>query len=153
MALIFTLFLIGFALLAIEILVAPGAIIGILGVISCAVAIYLSFLNHGSAVGFTVLIAFIAICTFGIWLAFKLDVFKRMSVRTNLDGKVNSLEEFNLEVGMKGVALGSIRPSGKGKFDAHIVEVTSLGNLIDAGASIEIINIENNKIYVKTIES
>jgi membrane-bound ClpP family serine protease len=41
---------------------------------------------------------------------------------------------------------------GKAKIKNNYFEVSSLGEFIDNGEEIEIINIENNKIYVKQIK-
>lgn len=149
MGLIFVLFFIGFALLAVEILAAPGAVIGIIGLAFCGAAVFVAFNNFGPSVGWTVLVAFLLLVICGIWLAFKLNVFKRMSVNEQVDGRVNEIDEALFHKGSTGVAMGNIRPGGKAKFGDLVVEVFSYGEMINSGTEIEIINIENNKIYVK----
>jgi len=58
-----------------------------------------------------------------------------------------------LEVGSTGITKSALRPVGKASFGDKEYEVHTLGNYLDAGASVRIIQIIGMKIIVETFES
>jgi membrane-bound serine protease (ClpP class) len=52
-------------------------------------------------------------------------------------------------VGVRGVSITMLRPSGKGKLDDHIVDVISEGPFIAPESPIEVVSVSGNKIVVR----
>ena len=54
-------------------------------------------------------------------------------------------------IGKKGEASTDLRPSGKGEFDGVKLDILSEGDYIKKGATLEITEIKNNKIFVREV--
>ena len=86
-------------------------------------------------------------------LAFRENTWIKLGVKTNLVGKSkSSSSETGLAVGDQGKAVGRIAPIGKAKFGVDIVEVKAYNNMIEPGAKLEIVKLEESSIIVKNIE-
>ena len=70
-------------------------------------------------------------------------------LKTNIDSKMNEVDESKISVGMTGVAISRLAPSGTGKFGDELVEVHSFNDFIDVNSEIVIIKIDGGKIIVK----
>lgn len=147
------LILVGVILFFLEIFFVPGTtIVGILGIVFSGFGIYLAFKDHGSLAGnITLSVTLIAI-VITIIIGAKSKVWEKLSNKDAIKSRVNVIEESDIKIGDKGIALSSIRPTGKARFNDKTFEVKSLGEYIDSGNQIEVINIKGNKITVKIIE-
>ena len=65
-----------------------------------------------------------------------------------VEGKVNPLEEIHVSVGDKGVAESRMAPVGFAVFNSQRMEAYSIEGVISKGNTIEVVKIENNKVYV-----
>jgi membrane-bound serine protease (ClpP class) len=54
-----------------------------------------------------------------------------------------------LVLGRTGIALSPLRPAGVAQIDGERVDVVSDGTFIDAGAAIQVIRVEGNRIVVR----
>lgn len=151
MALIITLIAIGILLLAIELLITPGfGLPGILGLISIVGSVILSFTEYGHITGLIVLGVVILILSVCTWLILRSDTWKNISLKEKISSKTdNSPQEKGLSIGVKGVAISRLSPSGKARFDTYDTEVWSQSGVINNGTLIEIVDIDGNKITVK----
>jgi membrane-bound ClpP family serine protease len=150
MGLIIMLIIIGVVLLLTELLLIPGVgIAGILGLIALVGANFLAFFYHSQTEGIIVLIVSMLICAFGTWYALRAKTWKRLSLQQEIEAKAIPLpEEQGIHIGMKGKTLGRLIPSGKARFGGIDVEVYALGGVIDPGIEIEVVQIENLRIFV-----
>ena len=73
----------------------------------------------------------------------------KVSLHSNVEGRVNGLPD--IKVGDTGYTSSALRPMGRMIVNNQSIEITSMGELVDTGAFVEVIKIENNKIYVKQI--
>lgn len=142
----------GILLLVLEIVLIPGAIVGIIGLSFLIIAIVVSFNTYGAGIGIAVLvfssILFIGALVYG----FRTNLWDKISLKDTNTGRAYEDEDITLQVGERGRALSSIKPIGKGEFKDTVVEVASMGNYINAGQKIEIIAIKGSKIFVETIK-
>ena len=67
---------------------------------------------------------------------------------SNIDSKVNEIDEEKLQVGDLGVAVSRLAPVGKARINDKMFEVQSMGEFIDVNAEIEVLRIEKSKITV-----
>jgi membrane-bound ClpP family serine protease len=153
MALIITLIIVGLLLIIAELVLIPGIFItGLLGLCSLTASCYIAFTQYGQTAGIiTIAINIILIVLFTIF-ALRSKTWKKISLSTNIDSKIdtNPLEK-GLTVGMKGTTITRLNPMGKAKICDLILEVTTLEGLIAPNNMIEIVRIDDNKIYVKSI--
>ncbi len=150
LTLIILLILVGLLCLLLEVLVIPGStVVGILGFSALGVAIWQAYSVYGSTAGHIVLGSTIVLAVLTVWLAFRSGTWKRMSVKTVLDGKVNVIDTDKLKVGDTGLSISRLAPAGKAQFEDEMVEVQTYGDFIDQQREIEIIEISDHKIFVK----
>lgn len=152
--LIIALILFGLILLILEALVLPGAISGIIGLLLIVFATWQTFTSYGTKAGLLVLFGILIISALLMFLVFRSKTWDKVTLHSKVEGKsgVNTDIQEKLNIGDKGIAISRIAPMGKAKIKNNYFEVSSLGEFIDNGEEIEIINIENNKIYVKQIK-
>ena len=58
-----------------------------------------------------------------------------------------------LNIGDIGEVVSKLRPAGKAKFDASIVDVVAEGEFLDKGTKVEIIEVHGNRVVVKKVNS
>lgn len=148
-ALIITLIVLGIICVILEILIVPGAIVGIIGFLMMGGGVVAAYMSHGAVVGNIVLLSTIVISIIMIVMILRSKTWKKLALKTNIDSKVNVINESQLAVGMEGVAISRLAPMGKGRFGSEIVEVSSPKGFIDVEKEIIIAKIEGNKVYVK----
>ncbi len=148
------LILVGLVLLLLEILVIPGAgFAGITGFALIGVAIWQAFAHHGSVAG-GVTVAITVVLSVGIiYWALKSKTWKKISLKTRIDGKVNVIDEAEIKKGDTGITTGRLAPMGKAEINGKYYEVTTQGDFLDQNTPIEVMKIEFNTIYVKPIKS
>ena len=150
MGFIITLILVGLVLIFAEILLVPGVgIAGILGLLSMGGSCFYAFYEFGNTVGAIVTaVNAVLIVALTIWVL-RAKTWKRMSLETNIDSK--AVEGATLSVGEKGKTLTRLAPMGSARFGNYVVEVKSLEGMLDPETQVEVVLIEDNKIYVKPV--
>ena len=149
MGVIISLVIIGIVLMFAEIMIIPGfGVAGILGILSMGGSCYYAFYEYGQAEGFIVLaINLVLIILLLIW-ALRAKTWTKLALKTNISSKVN-VPEVAVAVGDKGTAATRLAPMGNARFGDHSIEVAAMEGMIGAGAQIEVVMIEDQKIYVK----
>lgn len=152
MGLIITLMIIGLILILTEIFLVPGiGVAGILGILSISGSSYLAFSDFGAMAGIIILVANVVILVCMAIIAFRAKTWNKLSLHTNIESKAVADEAAMVSVGDKGKAITRLAPIGAVRFDAGKVEARAFEGMIDAGADVEIVLIEDGKIYVKQI--
>lgn len=142
------LILLGVLALVLELFALPGAIIGIVGSLFIIAGIVMSYIQYGVVAGNLTLLGTGVFIIITVVLFLRSKTWKRMTLTTQIDSKVN-VQPDSLYVGMEGVSLSRLAPSGKAIFGQEIVEVFSSLDFIDQNTPIVISKIEGSKIIVK----
>jgi membrane-bound ClpP family serine protease len=150
MGFIIVLILVGLVLIFAEILLIPGiGIAGVLGLLSMGGSCFYAFNQLGTNAGVVVTIVNAAlIVALTIWVL-RAKTWKRFTLNTNIDSKAIDLFEDKLSVGDRGRTLSRLTPMGSAKIMDEVYEVKALEGMIDSGVEIEVVLIEDNRIYVK----
>ena len=148
-ALIITLILLGIICLVLELLVIPGGIVGIIGFLMMAGGVMGAYTSYGPTIGNIVAMGTAIITIFAVVMMLRSKTWRKVMLKTNIDSKVNEIDEEKVKVGMNGMAISRLAPMGKGKFDGEVVEVSSTHGFIDEQKEIIITKIEGYKIFVK----
>lgn len=141
-------YLVGLALIALEMLV-PGGIVGTIGFLCCIGAVVIAWNEHWAygLVGLVfVLLATPLVIYFGI---------RRLSLRKSLvkgDAAEGSRADLDELIEQEGVAKSVLRPAGIAMFGARRVNVVTRGDMIEADAKVKVIAVEGNRVVVKKIE-
>jgi membrane-bound ClpP family serine protease len=151
-AIVISLVSFGLLLLVVEVIFIPGTtIVGVGGVVCILIAITLSFKYFGSEGGWMTLAGSMVASGGLFYLAFRTKAWNRFTITTSIDGRANEIETSKFILGMEGKAISALRPSGKGEFENHIVEVRTLGDYVDSGTPIRIIRILPNQVLVESV--
>lgn len=151
MGFIITLILVGLVLIFAEILLIPGVgIAGILGLLSMGGSCYYAFTQLGQTTGIVVtIINAVLIVALTVWVL-RAKTWKRLTLETNIDSKAVSADGV-LTLGERGRTQTRLAPMGMVRFDDDVVEVKALEGMIDPGVDVEIVMIEDNRVYVKPV--
>jgi membrane-bound serine protease (ClpP class) len=161
------LFVLGLVLLILEIFVIPGfGVAGISGIVLIVASLVLSmqgfivpsfewqkdlFKRNLLVVGVGVVSSFVV---FGI-LAYALPQLRLFShltlgtVQTVESGYTVQPQEESKYLGMKGVAVTTLRPSGKAEFGDEVLNVETDGEFVETGMTVEVIEVSANRIVVR----
>lgn len=151
MGFIITLILVGLVLIFAEILLIPGVgVAGILGLLSMGGSCFYAFNQMGSTAGAIVTaINALLIVALTVWVL-RAKTWKRLTLDTNIDSKAVSSDGV-ISVGERGKTVTRLAPMGMVLFDADSVEVKALEGMIDPGVEVEVVMIEDSRIYVKPV--
>jgi membrane-bound serine protease (ClpP class) len=153
---------IGVLLLAVEIFVTPGfGLTGILGIVALIAGLTLSLVGAGATaaiiVGAIARVAVSLLIALGASLVLlrflpKLPFGRRLILDTGLGadtGYASAPPGDRQWLGKQGTAMSPLRPAGIADIDGKRVDVVSQGEWIDAGAPIDVIRVEGNRIVVR----
>lgn len=151
MGFIITLILVGLVLIFAEILLIPGVgVAGILGLFSMAGSCFYAFNQLGTVSGAVVTAINAAlIVALTVWVL-RAKTWKRFTLETAVDSKA-VMTEILVAVGDRGVASTRIAPMGMVRFREEAVEVKALEGMIDVGVEVEVVMIEDKRIFVKPV--
>jgi membrane-bound serine protease (ClpP class) len=152
----------GLVLLALEAFVIPGfGIAGILGIVALVGGLTLSVIGAGAtmqtvvhAAGRVALSLIAALVASLALLRFlpRLPYARPLVLETGLGSGVaygSAPEAEQRWLGKQGTAAGPLRPAGIAELGGERVDVVSQGEYIEAGAPVEVVSIEGNRIVVR----
>ena len=150
MGFIITLILVGLVLIFAEILLVPGVgVAGILGLLSMGGSCFYAFYEFGNVTGYIVTaVNVVLIVALSIWVL-RAKTWKRMSLETSIDSK--AVATSLLAVGDRGKTLTRLAPMGSARFGDFVVEVKAVEGMLDPNIEVEVVLIEDNRIYVKPL--
>ena len=141
-------------LLVVEVLLIPGfGFTGLLGAASMIGAVAYSFFTIGSLAGWITLLIACAICVALFMWALYGNSLDKVALKKKISSTVKEDEITKFAVGDKGVARTRLALIGEAEINGLIVEVKSESGLVDEGASIEVVRISGDTIFVKTIRN
>jgi membrane-bound ClpP family serine protease len=149
---IILLILAGLFLLVIELLIVPGVTIaGIASIVFLAAGIIFSYKYFGNTGGNVTLFITLLFIIITVIFALKPRTWKRVSLQTSLEGNLKDGYIQNLKEGDRAIAKSKMSPIGEIIIQDNVLEAESIGPYIDAGQEVEIVKIENSKIFVKPL--
>jgi len=152
-SIIIILILVGLALLVLEIVVVPGTgVAGIIGFAVMAAGIWMAYTRQGTQAGHITLLVTLAINLLGLVYALRSKTWKKAMLKTEINSKVNTIDEAGLKVGDQGRTTGRCAPMGKALFNDKFYEVSAMEEFVDPETAVEIIKISGNKIFIKQIK-
>lgn len=142
--------ILGIGLLIAEIFIPSFGITGTVGIISILIGVILT--AETFVQGLVMFLGIMAVALVLMYLFYKLILSKKSPVV--LKSVVNEEEmksDLHFFVNKQGVALTTLRPTGKGDFDGIKLDVLSEGSFIKKGSPIMVTKIEGKKIIVDTL--
>lgn len=144
--------LVGILLMILDFLVIPGGVVAIFGVLCMIGGVVASFVQYGATAGVVCLLLTAAVTIGSFVLMMRTKTWRRLQLKTEIDGKMNDIDPEKVKVGMRGVALSRLAPMGTGQFGDEVVEVSSAQEFIEVDTAIEIVKIDGGKVVVKTVQ-
>ncbi len=146
------LILAGVVLIIVEVVFIPGTtVVGILGLVFTIIGIVVSYGEFGREGGSYVLLGTGIFLAGALYYSFRKGAWKKFSLKTSIDSRVNEGAHADLKVGTEGVAVSALRPMGTAEFQGKMVEVKTNGDYLAAGTRVKIIQIQTNDIVVEPI--
>jgi len=148
---IIVLIIIGFLLLLVEFLVLPGiTFAGIAAFIIIAAGIFFGYYSHDTTTGNIILLSSGAGMLIMLVAALKLKTWQRFGLKSEIDGRVGTIDSNIIHAGDTGTTVSKLAPMGKALINDVLYEVSSEGGYINAGTEIKVLRVDGNKIYVAT---
>jgi membrane-bound serine protease (ClpP class) len=148
-----TLLACGLFLVGVEIFV-PGGVLGTLGALALIGAAVLGFMIFPPVfawISLLLILVLTALAAF-VWMKFfpNSPVGRMLSLNQNISKK--DQDDSPWKPGMKGTALSTLRPAGKAMIEGRRADVIAGdGTWIDQNASVEVVKVSGNRIYVRKI--
>ena len=144
--------LVGLILIFAEVLIIPGiGVAGILGLLSLGGSCFLAFHQMGDLVGWIVTGVNAVLLVVLLVYVLRAKTWKKMTLETNIDSKAVSDESAVISVGDVGKTTTRLSPMGTARFSDTVVEVKAIEGMVDPGQDVEVVLIEDNKIYVSSV--
>ena len=155
-------FILGVALLLIELFVIPGfGVAGIAGIVLMLGSVFFVFRNAYKLETAVFGLSFAIILAFALAIALsyvlpKTRTWNHLVLSTVMDSGVGfhsaPREDFQGYVGKTGIALTPLRPAGTVRVDDKRLDVVTVGDFIMRETPVKIINVEGSKIFVEAID-
>lgn len=153
--LVFTLILLGFILLAIELFIIPGfGFVGISGLFCLVIASYVSYTKLNPLTGFAVSIISIVAIVVMIRILPKTKMYKKLRLETTTSKSAGySATRAGLEelINKEGVTLTPLHPVGTAIVDGKRLDVVCEVGLIDKEKKVVVVKVEGNRVVVKEV--
>ena len=147
------LFIAGFVLIGIEMVLPGFSVPGISGII-CLIA---GILMTADSLEEGIMITVVVIVILGILMTVIMGLLSRNKLKSPLilneemkaeDGQLNS-SDLNYLLHKEGIAVTDLRPAGKGDFEGLVLDIFSEGAYIEKGNRIVICKISQNHLIVR----
>lgn len=151
MGLIITLIVLGIVLVILEIVLIPGIfVVGTIGLLSLAASCIYAFRVFGNTGGIITVAVNVVLMIIALFFALRSKTWRLLSLKTEIDSKTDrNPAEKGLKCGDVGETVTRLSPVGKVLFGRTMVEATAGSGVIDPHRKVEIIYMEDNKIFVK----
>ena len=157
--LIVILFILGIALVVLEMIMQGIGLAGILGILSLVAGVILAAQVVSTAVLILIIAGVLLLIAAMLFLLYKSAVKGgRVSNLLMLKAKTSKEEGYSSSpdtedlVGLEGVAAANLRPAGTGDFQGRKMDVVTEGEFIPEGTPIRITRVEGFRIVVERID-
>ena len=153
-------FLIGVGLLVLEAFMPGFGVAGISGIVVEAVAVVLTWNQHGAVAALGMLLIILSVVAIAISMSLRSATNGRLSksrlilhdTESNEAG-YRSAEDMEVFLGREGQTTTVLRPTGMAEFDGVRLNVVSEGEFIQAGTSVRIVRIEGSRVLVRPVSA
>lgn len=138
-------------LIIVEIFFIPGTtVFGIAGGIGTLIAFYYAF-QISNNFGYISIAVGVLLFVLLFFVGKNMMKDSQMNLKGALTERVNTYNDGLVSLGDQGVTLSVLKPGGKAYIENKKIEVYSMGAYIEKDVAIEVIKIEENKIFVNPL--
>jgi len=150
------LFIVGVGLLVVEMFEPGFGFFGVFGIISLIVCIFVTADTVAQGLALTAIFFVLILILLGIFLALvskgRLPGKLILKESETTDQGFVGTEDMAYLMGKKGLIVTTCRPVGNADFDGVKLEVVTKGEFIEKGETIEVVEIEGNRVVVKPVQ-
>ncbi len=144
--------LIGLVFILAEILFVPGGVLGIVGGFLLIYAIYLPYgAGYGIEAHINVVVILLLLAS-SLYIMIRSNTWNKIKLSKSSDSKIEKNVRDSIKVGDIGICISRLSPMGKARFGNSHAEVKSYSAFVDQGSRIEVVEIVNDKIIVKSLK-
>jgi len=152
-AIIAILLTLGIVFFIVEFFFLPGiTIAGIVGVLFIAAAVIFAYVNLGSGAGTITLVGGLMFLGFAFWRFMKSKTLDKISLKTEIDEKIEPLKGLNIKPGDEGKTVSRLAPMGKMRINNAVVEAKINDGFIDQGETVVVLEVYNTNVLVEKKE-
>ena len=145
------LFIIGIGAVITEMFI-PGMIVGICGIVCMITSIVFAYNTNHNILGHVLISC--SIFSIPILLIIWYKIFsKAFSIKESEKGFSSSNHELKELISKEGVTITPLHPSGIVLIDGKRVDVVTYGNMIGKNVKVKVVEVEGNRIVVKTVKA
>jgi len=126
----------------------PGMVMGIMGFLAVLGSIGYA-VAQGDYVTATVLIALSVALVPVFFVMWKAVIAKHFALRQDEQGFKSSSRDTEGLLGVEGMALTPLRPSGLARLEDRRVDVVTRGEMLERGTQVKVIEVAGNRVVVR----
>ena len=143
---------IGVVFFLVELFFIPGiSIAGIAGFLFVSGAVFYAYAYIGPTAGHLTLVGSLVFIGISIWLFLRSKMLDKMSLKTDIDGKVEPLKGSDVNVGDTGITVSRLAPMGKIKINGHVIEAKTSDDFIDQDEKVVVREVFTTNVLVERI--
>jgi membrane-bound serine protease (ClpP class) len=148
-AVIVLVFVCGLLAMVVELFI-PGMVIGTIGFLAALGSVIYAFVEGYHVLGVVLLVCTIAMIPlfFALW---RNVVGRFFAITTDESGFSSSSAAIEDLLGVEGVAMSPLRPSGIARLNDRRYDVVTRGEMLEKGTAIKVIEVSGNRIVVKRV--
>ncbi|MBP8904245.1 MAG: NfeD family protein [Paludibacteraceae bacterium] len=147
---VIALLLLAIIFLLIEFFLIPGvSVAGGAGIVLMVVSVWYAYSHLGAVAGNITLVGSIALTGFSVWAFLRSRALEKMSLKTNITGKVDKIDEEFIKVGDHGVTISRLAPMGKIRVNGLIMEAKTSDEFIDQNEQVVVLEVYNTNVLVE----
>jgi membrane-bound serine protease (ClpP class) len=147
------LFVLGFALVVLDIFVTPGMdIVGVLGLLCICAGVAYAYVELGTASALAAVALGLMSMAALVWAAFRRAPWRRLVLDSAIredQATGTSSSRSVVTVGEIGESLTPLRPSGRAQFAERSVDVVTDGDFLDKGTAITVLGVSGRRVVVQ----
>lgn len=144
--------ILGLILVFAEMLIPGFGVFGVFGILSLLCSTIMAAKIYGVIVFMVLLAALVALFFIMLMLAKKSGLYNKVILHDRLESK--DFDETRLEglIGKIGITQTTLRPYGVAEIEENNYDVCSLGDFIDKGRKVKVVQISGKTVTVKELE-
>lgn len=141
----------GILMIVAEILFVPGLIVGLLGGLFIIMGIGWTWQVYGATAGMITAGISLIITVTSIWAAFKTGFWQKFSLQGKLEGRMNVIDQNDVQTGDRGAAVSSLRPMGTVKVNGKRFQASTEGEMVPPNYPVIVVRVDPDKLIVSPI--
>lgn len=141
----------GVLVVMVEVVVPTGGLLALVSTALFGSSLYIVFTRVSAFAGTVFVIADLIVIPLSVFIGFKLLAKSPVSLKKSLtreEGVQSQAPELEQYIGMEGVAITDLRPSGVVMIDGKRLDVVSRGEYLEKNSNIVVIAVTGNQIIV-----